>query len=445
MNLFKPIAMSNSFADLLPDSQANLRELRLALSEAIERGLDRSIAYKLILSHARASLGRALCLAGFAEDGIELLAEAMDTHPKVDCNSFLHLLIRQAEEAGAQGETQEAIHRWQDIAALMGEKTPEFVYRELSHAYAENRQGFGGNPEENHCWGDCHKHDVLAFLHEVLKPGLYLEIGVDEGLSLARARGRAIGIDPRSELHLSSLLPASTRILPLSSDAFFREEADRQLQPAPELIFIDGMHLFEFVLRDFIAAEKYASPHSLVVIDDIYPCHPVQAARRRQSTSWTGDVWKFHHILQRERPDLTLLGLNSYTTGLLLIAGLNPQDTHLQSVYSEVVREFRPIHEVPDDTISRCGAIPSGHPILADLVHCLKKAKRKHWSAKKVQAELHTVRQNAEQVAAEIQIQPSTSSDSSDLANLAVELLGDGPSEDSLSDDLDSAQSVSEL
>jgi hypothetical protein len=260
---------------------------------------------------------------------------------------------------------------------------------------------------------------------------------VDEGLSLARARGLAIGIDPRPELKLNSLLPASTEILPLSSDAFFKEEADRLLQPTPELIFIDGMHLLEFVLRDFFAAEKYASPHSLVVIDDIYPCHPVQAAGRRQSTSWTRDVWKFHQTLQRERPDLTLLGLNSYSTGLFLIAGLNPQDTRLQTVYSEVVREFRPIHEVPDDPIARRGAIPSSHPILADLVSCLNKAKRKQWSVKKVQAALHKVRQNTEHMSTEFQVQPSASFDSSDLASLATKLLGDETSEDSLSDDLD--------
>jgi hypothetical protein len=431
--------MTNAFVSLLSNAQVDLPELRLALSEALENSVERTEVSRLILSHALASLGRALCLAGSAEVGIEFLADAMDTHPSAGSHSFLHLLIRQAEDAGAQGESQEAIHRWQDIAVLMGEKTPEFVYRELSHAYAQTRQGFGGNPVENHCWGDCHKHDVLAFLHEVLKPELYLEIGVDEGLSLARARGLAIGIDPRPELKLNSLLPASTEILPLSSDAFFKEEADRLLQPPPELIFIDGMHLFEFVLRDFIAAEKYASPHSLVVIDDIYPCHPVQAARRRQSTSWTGDVWKFHQILQRERPDLTLLGLNSYSTGLLLIAGLNPLDTRLQTVYSEVVREFRPIHEVPDDLIARRGAIPSSHPILADLVRCLNKAKRKHWSVKKVQAALDKVRQNAEHVSTEFQVQPSTSFDSSDLASLATKLLGDETSEDSLSDDLDSA------
>jgi hypothetical protein len=175
------------------------------------------------------------------------------------------------------------------------------------------------------------------------------------------------------------------------------------------------------------------------VIDDIYPCHPVQAARRRRSSAWTGDIWKIHQILREERPDLTLLALNAHTTGLLLIAGLNPQDTHLQTVYSRVVREFRPVHEVPHAAIARHGSIPSSHPVLADMVRCLKKGKRKNWSVKKVQAALDKVRQNAEHVSTEFQVQPSTSFDSSDLASLATKLLGDETSEDSLSDDLNSA------
>lgn len=414
--------MSHMLESLLAGSQPDLPILRLALAGALEDGLDRQEASKCVMAHALASLGRALCLANRAEAGIELLAEAMESHPSEGSHTFLDLLIRQAEHSGAQGEWQEAIHRWQDIAVLMGEHTPDFVYRELSHAYAENRHGFGGSPEENHCWGDCHKHDVLALLHDVLKPQLYLEIGVDEGLSLARAHGPAVGIDPRPELNLKAQLPDSARILTLSSDAFFRDAADQLLPTPPELIFIDGMHLFEFVLRDFMAIERYACPHSLVVIDDIYPCHPVQAARRRRSGAWTGDVWKFHQILQRERPDLTLLALNAHTTGLLLIAGLNPQDAHLLAVYPEVVREFRPVHDVSDAVLARHGTLPSGHPVVADLLRSLKTAKDKQWSVAEVQTALRPVRENAERVALEFQGQPAAAIDTCDLASLAAEL-----------------------
>jgi hypothetical protein len=414
--------MIRMLESLLAGSQPDLPRLRLALAGALDSGHDRQEASQCVMAHALASLGRALCLADRAEAGIELLAEAMEFHPSAGSHAFLDLLIRQAEDSAAKGEWQEAIQHWQDIAGLMGERTPDFVYRELSHAYAENRQGFGGTPEENHCWGDCHKHDVLGLLHDVLKTQLYLEIGVDEGLSLALARGPAIGIDPRPELSLKVQLPDSTQILSLSSDALFRDEADQLLPTPPELIFIDGMHLFEFVLRDFMAVERHACPHSLVVIDDIYPCHPVQAARRRRSSSWTGDVWKFHQILQRERPDLTLLALNAYTTGLLLIAGLNPQNVHLSAVYPELVREFRPVHDVPESVLARNGTLPSDHPVLADLLRCLKTAKDKQWSVAEVQAGLKLIRDNAELTALEFQGQAAGAIDSCDLASVAAAL-----------------------
>ncbi len=425
----KVTPMGNTFEGLLAGSQVGLPRLRLALAEALDSGLDRREASQLLLAHALISLGRAHCLSGSSDAGIDLLAEAMDIHPAVGSHVFLDLLIRQAEEYIARGEWQKAICNWQDIATLLGAQTPDFVYQELSYAYAKNCQGFGGSLEENHCWGDCHKHEVLAFLQEVLKPKLYLEIGVDEGLSLARARGPAIGIDPRPDLSLKVQLPDSTRILQLSSDAFFRDEADQQLFTPPELIFIDGMHLFEFVLRDFMDVERHACSHSLVVIDDIYPCHPVQAARRRRSNAWTGDVWKFHHILQRERPDLTLLTLNSYTTGLLLIAGLNPQNTCLQSVYSSLVSEFRPIHRVPEIALVRQGAIPSSHPVLADLLRCLKKAKDEHWNVAEVQAGLRPVREKAKQVAVEFQVQAGVAIDPCDLTSLADALSEDQAAE----------------
>jgi len=411
--------MSQPLESLLAGTQPDLARLRMAFEQALESGLNRQDAGQLVLAHAIAYLGRALCLANRAEAGIELLAEFIEFQPSAGSHAFLDLLIRQAEQSGVQCDWQDAINRWQDVAVLMGADTPDFVYREISHAYSENRQGFGGSPEENDCWGDCHKHDVLAFLHQILQPSLYLEIGVDEGLSLARALGPAIGIDPRPFLSLKAQLPESARVLPLSSDAFFSDEAKQLLPTPPELIFIDGMHLFEFVLRDFISVERHACPHSLVVIDDIYPCHPVQASRRRRSDAWTGDVWKFHRILERERPDLTLLALNAHTTGLLLIAGLNPEDMTLQASYPKLIREFRPVQNLPEAVLDRIGAIPSSSTVLADLLRCLKKAKAKKWSVAEVQVSLKPVRETAIRMALEYQWKASGANDGCNLARLA--------------------------
>ena len=187
---------------------------------------------------------------------------------------FYSFVSQEAEQQLQQGETPAAIQTWQDLASILQENTPEEVYHRMSHCYAVNQQGFGGEQEENQIWGDCHKHDLLEFFHTHLQPEFYFEIGVDRGLSLARAKGKALGVDARPKLNLAVDLPKHTQILGMSSDTFFRDQAELAFSTPPDLAFIDGMHLFEFALRDFMNLERYAAPYALVGIDDIYPCQP---------------------------------------------------------------------------------------------------------------------------------------------------------------------------
>ncbi len=338
-------------------------------------------------------LGRAFLLADLPDPAMEHLQAALDHGLTGGIEPHLPLLIAEAERCAAQGDQREAIQRWQDIAALQAELTPEAIYHRLSTAYAANRLGFGGSKEENALWGDVSKHALLAWLHRWLQPALYLEIGVDQGVSLACASGPAIGVDPRPELKLTAELPPAAQIVPSSSDAFFATQAKALLQPAPELAFIDGMHLFEFALRDLIHTETHMAPWGLIVIDDIYPCHPVQAHRRRCSGSWTGDVWKLLPILRRHRPDLTLLCLNAHTTGLLLIAGLDADgaaagNDALRAAYPELVRRYRPIAEPPAEVLERHGAIPSNHPLVVELLLLLRQARQQQWNSSELKAAL---------------------------------------------------------
>lgn len=341
---------------------------------------------------ATAQLVRVQLLAGWVDQALESFHDvAAASHPG-GLKAHLPFLTAEAERIAATGDHREAIQRWQDIAALLGEDTPEWLYHKLSDAYAQNAAGFGGSSEENRVWGDCHKHTVLAWLHRWLQPSLYLEIGVDSGASLACAPGPAIGVDPRPALQLSQPLPRRARIVAYSSDDFFKSKAASTLQPAPELIFIDGMHLFEFALRDFIHCERYAAPWSLIVIDDIYPCHPVQAQRRRASASWTGDVWKLHSILQDLRPDLTLMALNTKTTGLLLIAGLNPASTTLSIAYKEIVAQRRHNCAPPEAVLARAGAMPSDHPFVPALLTLLRQARHEGSGSAELQSALQSLK-----------------------------------------------------
>ena len=130
------------------------------------------------------------------------------------------------------------------------------------------------------------------------------------------------------------------------------------------------------------------APWGLIVIDDIFPCHPVQAHRRRRSGSWTGDAWKLLPVLRQIRPDLTLLCLNAHTTGLLLIAGLDAANSALAEAYPELVRQYRPIVEPPPEVLARHGAIPSDHPLVVELLQLLRQARQQQWASSELRKAL---------------------------------------------------------
>ena len=328
-----------------------------------------------LLAVYQVQLAKAQFVAGSVEHALAHFQQALQVGGTLLTPLFYSCLCEVAEDQLASGNVRDAIQSWQDIATILQEHTPEHVYHHMSHGYAVNTQGFGGTNEENHLFGDCHKHDVLEYFHHFLKPEFYFEIGVDEGLSLARSTGKALGVDARPKL---ITLPEQAKVLGMSSDAFFRNEAQYYFTTSPELAFIDGMHLFEFALRDFINFERYAGPYTLVVIDDIYPCHPVQAERRRRSGAWTGDVWKLLPVLQRYRPDLTVVPLRSFTTGLLLITGLDSGNTVLQQHYQDILEEFQPELPVPKEILERKHSLPSNHGYIDLLLNCLKTAKEQN-------------------------------------------------------------------
>lgn len=242
------------------------------------------------------------------------------------------------------------------------------------------------HPEWDQIQGRLDYLTLLQQVHADLRPGFYLEIGIRHGASLALAQGIALGIDP--DPAIDHPLPATTRILKATSDDFFELCASTLLQPAPDLVFIDGMHLFEYALRDFMNVERHAKPSTLVVIDDIFPNHPMQARRERSSRLWTGDVWKLFICLSQERPDLILLPLDTRPTGLLLIVGLDSTHRGLWERYNPIVNRYgRDLPELPPETIlNRQGAYDPRSPIVNDLVSKLRELSPQHATLRAIRA-----------------------------------------------------------
>lgn len=205
---------------------------------------------------------------------------------------------------------------------------------------------------------------TLALLHRRKRPRSYLEIGVRLGTSLAYAKCYSVGVDPGYTI--SAELRCDVRLYRKTSDDFFASDIEACKPPGGfDLIFIDGMHLFDYVLRDFINAERHVAKNGLIVVDDIYPFNAVMAQRDKQAprtsgtNAWTGDVWKLLPTLRQLRPDLTLVGIDCAPTGLLAVAGGDPANRVLSQNIDTILAspENAPDLEPPADILQRSATL----------------------------------------------------------------------------------------
>jgi hypothetical protein len=202
------------------------------------------------------------------------------------------------------------------------------------------------------------RHQFLTGLHGRYRPRNYLEIGINDGRGLARSSTRTIGVDPA--FRITAELACDLKLVKATSDDFFARPDAISWFPegVVDLTFIDGLHIFEFALRDFINAEKLGSPNSVVVFDDMLPRSVSEAARDRHTLFWAGDVFKVAQVLERYRPDLVVVPLDTTPTGLVVVVGLGPANTTLTEHYDEILAEYvaDDPQVVPDDVLHRRAA-----------------------------------------------------------------------------------------
>lgn len=186
--------------------------------------------------------------------------------------------------------------------------------------------------------------DVLAKIHRLRRPTTYLEIGVETGatLALATTAAVAVGVDPVLTL-IQCKLPPSARTYGLTSDEFFARETRESVFGARPLdvAFIDGMHWFEFALRDFVNIERWASPETLVLLHDCLPVTAAAASRERVSSFWVGDTWKVLDTLLDHRPDLEISVIPTPPSGLVTIRRLDPTSTVLAARMPDIVARLK--------------------------------------------------------------------------------------------------------
>jgi hypothetical protein len=138
--------------------------------------------------------------------------------------------------------------------------------------------------------------DRLAFLNLLIERRgytSYLEVGVWKGDFIRQINAvRKTGVDPRNVEDTSGFEFVRAR-----SDQFF-EELDPSVKF--DLVFIDGLHQHEQVLRDVDNSLAHLSEGGTVTIHDCNPGTKIAQRRVRKGgpAIWNGDVWKAMVLLR---------------------------------------------------------------------------------------------------------------------------------------------------
>ncbi len=234
------------------------------------------------------------------------------------------------------------------------------------------------------------RHDFLRELHALTKPGNYLEIGVNDGRSLALSRVPTIGVDPAFKITVP--IRCDVQLVKATSDDFFaREDPIHHLRSGRnplrnmrrgrpllghwwgsttlDLAFIDGLHVFEFALRDFMNVERFSRWSTVIVFDDMLPRNVDEAARDRHTGDWAGDVYKVIPVLRKYRPDLIVIPVDTTPTGVLVVLGADPTNTVLRERYDEIITTWATPdpQAVPTEILERHGAADPERLLAGDL------------------------------------------------------------------------------
>jgi SAM-dependent methyltransferase len=145
-----------------------------------------------------------------------------------------------------------------------------------------------------------HRWEFIQYCIDLKKYKSYLEIGTckDETLSKINCEFK-VGVDPAPEKHH-----------PANSDLFFDFTSDYYFETIKlefDIIFIDGLHHREQVLKDVKNSLKVLRKGGTIILDDCLPKWKEQQEVPRIARYWTGDVWKAVVELRCTRDDLEIL------------------------------------------------------------------------------------------------------------------------------------------
>lgn len=198
--------------------------------------------------------------------------------------------------------------------------------------------------------------EFLSVLHEKVYDG-YFEIGTRTGSSLTLSQSPSIAIDP---FFLLESNPVGNKDFCLmfqeTSDSFFQNSMPKLSGIKCQLAFIDGMHLFEYALKEFINLFEVSSEQALFLFHDPIPWTFEMATRNYKSIqrhqAWTGDIWKLVPILIEAGMRDHLSILTASPSGLLAIFSPKQQMVeNLKNNYDKICSKWRDVEFTEDNLL----------------------------------------------------------------------------------------------
>ncbi len=125
--------------------------------------------------------------------------------------------------------------------------------------------------------------DVIQFFISKFGYKNYLEIGIQEGKCFSKIKCHyKAAVDPDPKFY-------DSEIYKMTSDEYFKKFPDNIY----DIVFIDGLHHSEQVLKDVENALKITPENGTIILHDCLPTtEKMQQWPRNGAQEWTGDVWK---------------------------------------------------------------------------------------------------------------------------------------------------------
>ena len=165
------------------------------------------------------------------------------------------------------------------------------------------------------------RHDIINNNTGSVQNLKYLEIGTESGYTFRNIKfTNKIGVDPDPK-YIDNNITIKT-----SDEYFYDIENENKSNHLKDVFFIDGMHLCDYVLKDYNNCIKYLNENGIIFIDDIMPINYDEQLRipnkhyyynniLKYGEPWTGDIWKFIYFLisnYRERIDIKVFHNSNY-------------------------------------------------------------------------------------------------------------------------------------